>query len=164
MALSTLVCVIGGYFLIGATLWYFWNRLYEFLNTVVRDIIEKVFGTVWANRFADLVIWLDNTVSRAKRIVKNTAASLYRWFTGNVLKIETTYRDIRGTNPMQETIVIVGLPDGSGRQTTIRKPVSCDEMSDDVRAKAIREGATTVVVNEMDVVGQQYKKRLKISH
>lgn len=164
MVISTIVFVIAVGALAGATLWVFWNNIREFLETVVRDIVEKTFGKVRGDKFADLVIWLDNTVVHAKQISKHTVESSYKWFRQNFLKMNTEYKDIRTKKPVKVTTVLVALPSGVGQETSIEEPARWEDMPDDVRAKCIKEKATMATVDELEVIDRKYRERLEMAH
>lgn len=144
-----------------ATFSYFWNRVLEFLNATVRDLIEKAFGKTWSDKFADLLIWLD----KGAVLVKQTAEAAYEWFRQKVPMMRTKYKiapDRR--TAIKTTTVLVKLSPDTAQETTIEEEVDWHKLPDSVREDAIRTKADSAVLDDMAVVDRQYQEQLKMAH
>ncbi|MGL6225135.1 MAG: hypothetical protein ACRC10_00745 [Thermoguttaceae bacterium] len=157
--MSLVLCLITGVLLL-ATLSYFWNNIREFLNTTLRDLIEKAFGTEWGNKFAELVVWLDKGIVKIKKTAQSAYQSCMDWFMQKFLRTEVKYDNIRGTTTTKTTTILIQLDNGMGQETTITETnVNWHELPDNVRAEAIREKADIASVDVKEIVEKQYQSK-----
>ena len=149
----TLIAVFGT----AALLAYFWNAIREFLNTTVRDFLERNLGVDHCTWFVDFLQWCDHKIAPIRGVVKE----MWKKFKDNVLHIESTYTKNPDGTYTKKTETIIRASSTTAKRQTVEETVGWEYLPASVRDEMIARRAKQAELDVRELVTEKARQRAK---
>lgn len=149
--------MIGMILLIGAAalLVKFWKAILDFLNGPIRSLLVKLFGEAKCQWYVDFLLWCDNKLTCAKRIVKMQWAK----FQNTVLKIKSVFHKNPDGTYTKNTETLVRKDETKAHRVVTEETVDWAYLPNEVRAEMVRRRTNDAELDERELVAEQVRKR-----
>ena len=148
-----LIAVFGA----AALLISFWNSIREFLNTTIRDFLERHFGVDRSVWFVNFIRWCDHKITPVRGRVKE----MWQKFKDNILRIKSTYtKNADGTFTKNTETLVRASPTTAKRQI-IEETIRWEYLPASVRDEMIARRVRQAELDEKELVAEKVCQRAK---
>ena len=132
-----------------------WHYILDFLNTTVRDFLERLFGADKCGWYVEFLQWTDKKMAATHRVVKD----YWRRFKSTIVKVKSRYHKNNGGTYTKQTETIVRTTPTSGKRVVVEETVGWEYLPDNVRAEMVRQRTNDAELDDKAVVEEKVRKR-----
>lgn len=147
----TLIAVLG----VAALLITFWNDIREFLNTVVRDFLEKIFGAGKCSWFVNFVQWCDHKITPIRRVVKMQ----WKKFRDTILRVNSIYEKNDDGTYTKKTETIVRASPTTAKRQIVEETIGWEYLPAAVRDEMLARRTKQAELDERELVAEKVRQR-----
>ena len=134
-----------------------WCFILEFLNSTVRDFLERIFGADKCGWYVTFLQWADKKTAAAHRVVKD----YWRRFKDTIVKVKSRYHKNDDGTYAKKTETVVRTAPASGRRVVVEETVGWEYLPDSVRTEMVRLRTNDAELDDKAVVEERVRTRAR---
>jgi hypothetical protein len=132
-----------------------WKYILAFLNGLVRDLLERIFGVEHCGWYVNFLQWADRQMAVPHRIVKMQ----WRKFRDTVLKVQSKFVDNEDGTYTKRTDSLVRTSPTSGRRVVYEETIDWSCLPDSVRGEMLRLRTKEAELDDRIVTEERIRQR-----
>ena len=132
-----------------------WTHILSFLNGPVRNRLEKIFGADRCKWYVNFLVWADNNMTAAKRVIKMQ----WKKFKDTILSVKSKYIDNGNGTYTKNSESIVRASPTSGRRVVEEEIVDWADLPAKVRDEMLRQRTKKAELDDMAVAEEKFRQR-----
>ena len=133
----------------------FWRYILEFLNTTVRDFLNKYIGEDKCRWYVDFLLWADEKITASNRVIKDW----WHKFKDTVIKVQSRYHKNEDGTYTKQTESIVRVSPTSGKRVVVEETVGWEYLPRTVREEMVRLRTRDAELDDRAVTEEKLRQR-----
>ena len=133
-----------------------WRHILDFLNSTVRDFLERLFGADKCGWYVDFLQWADKKMAASHRVVKD----YWQRFKDTIVKVKSRYHKNDDGTYTKQTETVVRTAPTSGKRVVVEESVGWEYLPDNVRSEMVRLRTNDAELDDKAVVEERVRERM----